>query len=1127
MPILEQNIQFLESQIMDDVPEGGGAATGRVIPDGVMNNVFEDISDLDRAMGRINLRKLFVGVRSLDTDLYGGAKLAITALPEDPAIGYTVFTTGDAFDTRAQAADRVESYLFKGPMWPGALYENHIEGMRSINVIQRVGTALPPIGKTLCLVQLEGQAGEKEQYVRVIDVEVSQSTFTDSQGDYQRWVVTMELSDALRHDFTGHTPNRSDSYNYSTGVRLRDTTVADATRYYGAHALQVSAEIGDLEVKLPTMFAQLVPAAQAETPLVSQTLNPELSITVDAGTREVDVPQQAHTLARPVTAENRRFNWVETLSPIPAPGGFSISYMAQGNWYTLVDDGNGVISGSDPSFGSGTINYVSGAMSTTLGALPDVSTQILMIWGSPVHYTVYAGHEDIDTTVRIEHDLGEAVSPGTLELTWLSGAVTKTATGAVSGAITGDATGYISHVTGEFWIELAATPDPESQLGIDYERLDEVQVTFTEVGESGGLATIDVDAAMEPGSVRVEWVTESVHVRSQTVIEREYSFNGVVVRSRVDEQAGVTKQRHRHIAHDDDGDIVDENGSVNYATGDIVVPVLPSIREVQWSYSSTGDVEWKEWVGGSDVHSFASGVINVWYAPAGASTTEVSIEIDIPPVRLRVLPRLITDRVVPNSLEFTFNGKTYEDRNGTLYTDIDPGTGSGVVAGEINYASGVVEIDYYASGGGTVVITSLLGVFGDWHSIDAAFRTISAPIKPESLQIVAVTADGEQLIATSDQDGLFDAEYIQGEVNYTFGTCFLTFGKLVSDASLTEAEKDEDWYDAGNVVGGMIYQPREIMPGSTIYNAVSYTYIPLDADILGIDAVRLPADGRVPVYRPGDVVMVMHPEDTAPVTPTLDGDEYVVDLGRTRIGWVRVIDDDGETVTEGFTLDRANGLVSWETLDGLATPVVIRHTVADLRLVVDAQISGQLTLARPLSHPFPADETIVSSCLLWGDRRARVSATWDQSSWNSTWVDSIVGSAATATLNLIDFPITVTNEGCDTDRWVLRWTSTTAAELISEKRGLVWSGTWTVGGDDIAPINPRTRGPDGEGGVPYMTIPGDANGGGWSAGNVVRINTVGAIADFWIARAIQQSDEPLDDGADGCEIYALGNVDNP
>src|SRR5690606_19883483 len=179
----------------------------------------------------------------------------------------------------------------------------------------------------------------------------------DASGDFTRWVVTMDLSDALREDFTGHTPNRQDSYNYTNGARLRDTTVADATRYYGSHVLQQAAEIGDMEVRLPSIFAQLVPAAQAETPLVNQPLNPEISITVDAGTREVQVPQQAHTLAREVTAENRRFNWIETLSPIPAPNGFSISYMAQGNWYILTDDGAGIISGSDPGFGSGTMNY--------------------------------------------------------------------------------------------------------------------------------------------------------------------------------------------------------------------------------------------------------------------------------------------------------------------------------------------------------------------------------------------------------------------------------------------------------------------------------------------------------------------------------------------------------------------------------------------------------------------------------------------------------------------------------------------------------------------------------------------------------------------------------------------------
>ena len=98
-------------------------------------------------------------------------------------------------------------------------------------------------------------------------------------------------------------------------------------------------------------------------------------------------------------------------------------------------------------------------------------------------------------------------------------------------------------------------------------------------------------------------------------------------------------------------------------------------------------------------------------------------------------------------------------------------------------------------------------------------------------------------------------------------------------------------------------------------------------------------------------------------------------------------------------------------------------------------------------------------------------------------------------------------------------------------RGLVWSGSYPayVSGTpvDIAPINPRTRDEAGLNGTPYLVIPQKANGGGWSAGNIVRINTVGAIADFWIARSILQSDEPAGDGADGCEVYALGNIDRP
>lgn len=1127
MPIQEQNIKFLKSQVMDDVPEGGGAATGIEVEDGVMNNVFEDISDLDRAMGRFNLRKLFLAVRTLSTDLFGGAKTVVTALPEDPAIGYTLFTTDDPFDTRTDAASRVESYLYKGPMWQGALYENHIEGMRQIRIIQRDGTVLPPRGKTLCLVQFEGEANEREQYVRVTEVSSEVQTFTDDSGDFQRMIVTLDLSDALRYDFTGHTPNRYDSYDYDEGVRLRDTTVADATRYYGAQYTAADAYIGDKTVRANSMFTQLVPAAQSEEALANQMLNPELVQVVPAGERSVEVPQQAHTLAREVTAENRRYNWIETLAPVPAPGAFTISYMAQGNWYTLTDDGNGSISGSDPGFGSGTIDYTNGNVSLTIGALPDAGSQIIYTYASRVHYEVRAGATALNANeVRLPFTLSHSpVVPASVTFSWTAGGEAKTATSDANGNITGDATGTLDDMEGTGELVLTTLPDRGADLTIAFSWYeadnagDQVKASETHVNSS----TITLSAAPTSGSMKVRvplvqipeypWSGESM---SPYAVEEA---GNLVLKAGTDATPGTISSSHREYVATDT--VI---GTISGATVTITATQVP----IKIKYNGYGLSFWSERSTTKNIQIDPAGDLEFTFIVDGVTTNSVAAT-DTAPIASLILdlaPGKI-DRIVPESVRFSLGGKTYDDRSGTLVTDIDPNTGSGLAAGTIDYDARTAEVTFWADGQPVGFdISSQLTVYGEWTATEAFFRTPVAPLKPESLQIIGVTEDGEQIIATADQDGAFTHEWCQGSVNYTFGTAAVTFGKLVQDASLTPEQKEEWWYDPANVdQDGNIYMPRPMVTATLRYNGVAYSYIPLDADIVGIDAVRLPADGRVPIYRPGDVVMVMHPQETAPQT-VANGDTIAT---RPRVAWVRVIDANGDQVTEGYSLDRATGTVTFDDVTGIAMPVTVKHTVGDLRLVTDVQITGDITLSRPLTHDYPANESIVASCLVHGDRRARVSAVWDQKTWDGTWQDVQVGEEATATLNLIDHPITVTNEGCDTDRWVLRCTnaSTNQWELISEKRGLVWRGPYSQDGQDIAPINPRTRDENGAGGVPYMTIPAAANGGGWSTGNVVRINTVGAIADFWIARAIQQSDEPLDDGADGCEIYVLGNIDRP
>lgn len=1187
MPIQEQNLVFLKTLVMADVPEGGGAATNTVVS-GAMNDIFPDISDLGRAYGEFNLRKLALAVRTASVELFGGAKTIVSTLPTDPALGYTLFAASDHFEQRAAAANRVEAYLYKGPMWRGVLNENHLVGMRAISIVQRVNTPLPTIGQTLCLVQDEGEFGELEQYVRVTQVETTETTFTDSTGDFTRWVVRLDLSAPLRHSFIGHLVNRYDTYDYAGRTRLRSTTVADATRYYASKPLTEQAASGALAVRVASPFAQLVPSARGETPLVNQTLSrqaaimapsaaatvsyslasfpvePDRSFALDTGflpgslsiyfsfynrtftddgagqllwnevvigtvnaingtgvynaqapTMVADdtsatityrpaaaVAPQTHTLALDVTAENRRLNWSVTLAPIPAPGVCEVAYLSQGNWYTLVDNGQGQLSGDDPAVGAGTLSFVTGALLVTCGALPDAGSQILITWASRAHFSILAGAADVDLTFVVRHSVAEPIQPGTLTATWLVDSVPQTAAASLlTGVIAGDCTGFVSCPVGDIRLEFTVPPDPGTQIGLDYQRVTLETQTFTGVAASGGIATLALGEAIEPGSLELAWSTESTVAFDHKTFDMTWWYSAS--RRWMVTDSGSSVRRYNHRASDDGaGSLMGGAGTVNYSTGAVTLPVTPEVSQSTWAHDEG------EWISESSSasHAFTSGTIVARYTPAGASETAVSVEVALPPLKVRLAPRLVDQALVVGSVWFEWNGARYADRNGVLYRDIDSETGSGLVAGNVDYLSATVELSDYVSGDGALTVLGLAGQFGNWTAIAAQFRTALSPIAPESLGVVAVTADGEQITGVADADGVIAGDWMRGSVNVEVGTGALEFGEL----------------------DGATWTPRAVDPASIRYNAVAYSWVPLDAEILGIDPVRLPPDGRVPIYRPGDVVMVIHADSTAPTVPAYDAgyDAYIVDCGRTDLAWVSVTDVNDAAVTSGYTLDRAAGVVAWESLAGLATPVVVRHVIGDLVQVSDVQIDGSLTLAAALNHSYPVG-SIVAACLIHGNRYARVSLSFDQASWNGIWQDFQEGGAATGTLNLIDYPITVTNEGCNTDRYALQWLTTTTARLISEKRGQIWSGSYTALGPDIAPINPRTRDENGAGGVPYLTIPAAANGGGFSAGNVVRINTIGAIVDFWIARSIRQSPVPPGDGEDGCEIYTLGNVDRP
>ncbi len=87
MAINKENIKLFASQRLTDEGGGGGRATGHVVADGQENNLFRDISRIDRTVGDVSMRKVFMGVETGNNDPYLSAHAILTEAPEDERVG--------------------------------------------------------------------------------------------------------------------------------------------------------------------------------------------------------------------------------------------------------------------------------------------------------------------------------------------------------------------------------------------------------------------------------------------------------------------------------------------------------------------------------------------------------------------------------------------------------------------------------------------------------------------------------------------------------------------------------------------------------------------------------------------------------------------------------------------------------------------------------------------------------------------------------------------------------------------------------------------------------------------------------------------------------------------------------
>lgn len=1200
MAILQGDIQLLASRVMDDVPEGGGGPSAVVIESGQENAIVPDISEMDRATGRANMRQLHVAVRTDDRDIYQGSNVIVSKPPEDPNVSITLFSMSGVYDTRSQAQSRLEAYLNKGAEWAGYLYENHIKGQRVIQIFQRIGTELPAVGKTLVLVGNEGLSNEQEQYVRAIRVSSQERTFTyDIDKDYQGMVVTVQLSDALRYDFTGSPASRYFT-RQANSAHLRDTVVADAGSYVGVTPIQKAAALGDFTIVAKTIMTQIVPSAQSETPIpaaipyaaagfpvsaaeavsfsTSQTWNTttsmalpggclpgSLSIAVGgvtftdkggilmSGTQQIglvdyangvitsnsgDYPGAKSISYRPaaymqrmpqsseirITVESRSQSYTGFITPLPTRGTLSFSYRAQGRWYVLSDAGDGTLRGTDSSYGAGTYSADTGSFVITLGALPDVGSSIVIQSGVPTQETVHDSiNMLISQTIALSLPAGQALYPGAFDIKWMNGTTQCEATANAAWQLQGDATGEVRVGRSEVLFAPKLLPAVGTVLDITVDTAPAVEVNLAHPSRNGQgrLAVSAGQGALVPHTVELEWNTLT-----------DLSVLGQYTRDQLN-QMGVTLVDPIQLARDDGagklmlGDL--EVGTVDYQLGtfDILPDVTIKIPKPHYSaklVSGGGGItdggsavdaaryrlnyEGMDYVKAPSIYpNDDSGYVKLRFRATGSATRRTLQVTFVPEFDLVTG---VQAPLVPGSvLLIPASGQPWSDDGRGVLRVL---TSSGFVTrGSINYATGRISLSSWEVGSTNKLRRAgCITTLGDAISSAYVFRTATAPLRPGSLTVQVPRASGGSLNVSANIDGTITAPGVVGTVDYETGLVRLGFGALVQAAG----NESEPWFDEANVQSdGKIFKPQPVVSSALRYSAVAYAYLPMNADIVGIDPVRLPSDGKVPIFREGSLCVVGHTKTSAQLNVS---NNQTINLARTRLSRVSVSDAAGKAHVSGYTVDLEAGLVTFTDVSAMTMPVTIEDRIEDMATVTDVQISGEITLNRALTHDYPKDGTYVSSALQASDRRARVSLVFTQKTWiDNAWADAPTGPEIAAKYDQAVSPIEITNAGGSTERWLLEFTASTQFRVIGEHVGVIATGDIN---SVCAPINPAT-------GKPYFTIQTLGWGSGWSVGNILRINTVGALYPFWVVRTIQPGPE------NGIEhnfsILARGDVNRP
>lgn len=1183
MTITSNDIVLYQAQDNTDNDSGGGSRTASVVVDGDVNNLFPDISRIDTVVGRVNLRKVFPTVTTENRDVYYGAHAIVRKTPTDIKVSGLLFSTDSPHDNRVDAQNKIESYVVQSYKSQFYLYGNHVAGGKGITVLQTLESQTPDVGEVYLI-----QEGSFEQYIRIVDFSITELVIPFVQGSatvmYTRRRIDCQIDQVLEHAFTGSSFHPQGQLNGTAS--LFDTQIADASKFYSTKDIAESALENALSVKVDSIYTRLVPAATSNSFLNNEqalaqgkTLIPTgnlfsrsmevktgaitgvaiVPLSVSISTYYIDngagvmvhtstgeskgtvdyingiitvpewngaiqvqfqiaglvSPEIQNTGAILVTQENSSAFWSRRLSPIPSVGNLYIDYRSQGKWYRISSnsdrDANGTETlGTDPSIGSGSLSDNldgTGTLNLTLGSLPDTDSSVVISWGTTETVTDRSGIPTNTDNSRMVIDLGhQNIDPLSFTMQVYSEmfsaykAVTADSSGVLIDTISAQGlVGYLDFINGEIHITDAVefrrfeSLPSSNDIIIDFDRYDVVPSgtgevitgTATGVSETNGVVTFNLGSTVIQQSVRLSFFVDTVvpesfgsHIQRQEV-NLTVSANGTV-------SGGYHASKF--------------SGTVA-ANGDVVINLIDKVIQTK-NPAYTG-------VYGTEPRYLTSFV----YLTLGSNAITYKYQVDLADGGTVKTAINITDKYeniavykiqtfgdVVGEINFDFLDSDGTDnlttKDGLVFTS------EGLQVGSFNRDSGAIEMSCFKRPDilylrFNVLFTDEATPSNGDNIKTAIFRTAANKLTTSSFQVIFEDINGVHT-GTSDAEGVVTGDGVSGLIDVQTGLAHLTFAQAASAASIK-------------------------------YDAVAVTSLPLDPELLGLNPVRLPSDGRVPVFKSGYVVVIFNEVSTVVINGGTPVADQVNTLARSEQSYIEVLDVNGKRLNpDQYVADRILGTVTFgnplSLVDkygvALVAPFTIVDRIEDMRLAIDVQINGLISLNEGLSRDFPLIGTKISSALVWGDTGARVYNIFSQEIWSSgspVWSDNRIGDNTTAQYDDVNFPIQIDNKSSSAGRWAIIFTSSTTVKVVNEVTGEAIAGVSVnqSTGEDVAPINPATM-------LPYFVMPLLGFGTGWVTNNVIRLNTDSGDNNMWVIRTVESG--ALSEVTDKIEIEIRGDA---